>query len=136
MERTKALSPDSARRPAWRDTLASVVFHGMELLCVALVFDRIPLLGTAFSGQDTLTHTAASRALFEIGDFVGSHRPFVLLGIAAVLVVDAMIMARLWARPKTRAARLWFTVIAAVPLLGLAAVLGIFCLSLSEALAR
>lgn len=136
MKSTKDQAPKTARAHGWRDVAASVVFHGMELLCVALILDRIPLLGAAFVEQGALSHTPSSRTLFEVCDFVGTQRPLVVLLIVAFLVIDTVIMARLWHAPKPWAARVWFTAIAGVPVLALAAVLAALCVPLGEALAR
>ncbi len=119
-----------------RDALGSVVFHGIELACLACVLDRVPMLGTAFGAEGGMTHTQWTRVLFDAGDFVNGHRGTVAILLSAFLLIDALIMARLWRGPRTWIARLWFTVVAGVPVVALAAILSALWLPLAEVLTR
>lgn len=136
MEQPKDTSNPTPRAHGARDVFASVVFHGLEYFCLLLILDRIPLFSAMFAERGAMTHTAASRMLFDICDFVATQHFFLLWAFLAFVSIDAIIMVRLWYAPKTWAARLWFTMIAIVPLAGLAGILVTLGLPLGDALAR
>ncbi len=136
MDQTKDTSAPTPRAHGARDVFASVVFHSMEYFCLLLVLDRIPLFSAIFAERGAMAHTAASRTLFDICDFVATQHLFLLWAFLSFVSIDAVVMWRLWRAPKPWAARLWFTAIAIVPLIALAGILAALGLPLGDALAR
>ncbi len=136
MEFEKESPARGARGRAWRDTVASVVFHGLEFGCLLFALARFPDLDALLGTLDTAPPGALTRLVIDACAFARAEQIRLALLLAAFLAFDTTMMAWLWRAPNPRAARLWFTAVAALPVAALAAIVAAVLVPLGEALMR
>jgi len=136
MEIEQAPPARGTRGRVWRDTAASVVFHGLEFGCLLFVLARFPDLGALLGTLDTAPPGALTRLVIDACAFARAEQIRLALLLMPFLALDAAVMAWLWRAPDPRAAKLWFTAIGALPVAVLAAVVAAALVPLGEALMR